>query len=37
MPIWGDVFRGPEPGASERTVRQRIAAVVELIASMQYR
>ena len=37
MPIWGDVFRGPEPGATERTVRRRIAALVELIASLQYR
>jgi mono/diheme cytochrome c family protein len=37
MPIWGDVFRGAEQGAAERTVRRRIAAVVELIASIQYR
>ena len=37
MPIWGDVFRGPEQGTSERTVRRRIAAVVEFIESLQYR
>lgn len=37
MPIWGDVFRGAEQGTAERTVRRRIAAVVEVIASIQYR
>ena len=37
MPIWGDVFRGAEQGTAERTVRRRIAAVVDLIASIQYR
>jgi hypothetical protein len=37
MPIWGDVFRGAEQGTSERTTRRRIAALVDLIASMQYR
>jgi mono/diheme cytochrome c family protein len=37
MPIWGDVFRGAEPGAAERTIRRRIAAVVDLIESLQYR
>jgi mono/diheme cytochrome c family protein len=37
MPIWGDVFRGAEQATAERTVRRRIAAVVELIASIQYR
>jgi mono/diheme cytochrome c family protein len=36
MPIWGDVFRGPEQGTSERTVRRRIAAVVDFIAILQY-
>ena len=36
MPIWGDVFRGPEQGTAERTTRRRIAALVELIASLQY-
>lgn len=37
MPVWGDVFRGPEQGTAERTTRRRIAALVELIASIQYR
>jgi mono/diheme cytochrome c family protein len=37
MPIWGDVFRGAEQGTAERTTRRRIAALVELIASIQYR
>jgi hypothetical protein len=37
MPIWGDVFRGPEQGTSERTVRRRIAAVVDFVATLQYR
>ena len=37
MPIWGDVFRGPDQGTSERTVRRRIAAVVDFIAMLQYR
>ena len=37
MPIWGDVFRGPEQGTAQRTVRRRIAAVVEFIATLQYR
>jgi len=37
MPIWGDVFRGPEQGTSERTVRRRIAALVDFIESLQYR
>jgi len=23
MPVWGDVFRGPEQGTSERTVRRQ--------------
>jgi mono/diheme cytochrome c family protein len=36
MPIWGDVFRGPEKGTAERTVRQRIAAVVEFLKRIQY-
>ena len=36
MPIWGDVFRGTDQGTAKRTVRRRIAAVVELIASIQY-
>jgi len=37
MPIWGDVFRGPEQGTAERTVRERIAALVAFIAELQYR
>ena len=37
MPIWGDVFRGPEQSTAKRTVRRRIAAVVDFIATLQYR
>ncbi|HEY9182499.1 MAG TPA: c-type cytochrome [Gammaproteobacteria bacterium] len=37
MPIWGDVFRGKDQGTAERTVRRRIAAVVEFIEALQYR
>jgi mono/diheme cytochrome c family protein len=37
MPIWGDVFGGPEQGTSQRTVRRRIAALVDFIESIQYR
>jgi mono/diheme cytochrome c family protein len=37
MPIWGDVFRGPEQGTAERTIRRRIAALVEFIEEIQYR
>jgi mono/diheme cytochrome c family protein len=37
MPIWGSVFRGPDQGTAERAVRRRIAALVDLIAQMQYR
>ena len=37
MPIWGDVLRGADQATSERTVRKRIDALVELIASIQYR
>jgi mono/diheme cytochrome c family protein len=36
MPIWGDVFRGVEQGTAQRTVRRRIAAVVDFIWTMQY-
>ena len=36
MPIWGDVFRGPEQGTANRTVRRRIAALVEFITTIQY-
>ena len=37
MPVWGDVFRGPEQGTSERTVRRRIDALVQFIETLQYR
>ena len=37
MPVWGDVFRGPEQGTSERTVRRRIDALVDFIETLQYR
>lgn len=37
MPIWGDVFRGPGQGTANRTVRRRIAAVVDFVATLQYR
>ena len=37
MPIWGDVFRGPEQATAQRTVRRRIDALVEFIAMLQYR
>ena len=37
MPVWGDVFRGPEQGTAERTVRRRVNALVEFLAALQYR
>ena len=37
MPIWGDVFRGPEQGTAERTVRRRVDALVAFLATLQYR
>ena len=37
MPIWGDVFQGTEQDTAERTARRRIDALVEVIASIQYR
>jgi mono/diheme cytochrome c family protein len=37
MPVWGDVFRGPEQGTAERTVRERIKALVAFIVELQYR
>ena len=37
MPIWGDVFLGADQNADDRTVRRRIAAVVEFISTLQYR
>jgi mono/diheme cytochrome c family protein len=36
MPIWGDVFRGPEQGTAQRTVRQRIVALVGFVKRIQY-
>jgi len=36
MPIWGDVFRGPEQATAQRTVRERIAALVEFLKGIQY-
>ena len=36
MPIWGDVFRGDEQGTAKRTVRRRIAAVVDYVRQLQY-
>jgi len=37
MPIWGDVFRGVDQDADDRTVRRRIAAIVDFISLLQYR
>ena len=37
MPVWGDVFRGPEQGTAQRTVRRRVNALVEFLAALQYR
>ena len=37
MPIWGDVFRGADQEADDRTVRRRIAAIVDFISTLQYR
>src|SRR5690606_907758 len=37
MPVWGEVFRGPEQGTARRTVRRRIAALVDYIRTLQYR
>jgi len=36
MPVWGDVFRGPEQGTAKRTVRRRIDALVAFLATLQY-
>jgi mono/diheme cytochrome c family protein len=35
MPIWGDVFRGREQGTAQRTVRRRIAAVVDYVSTLR--
>jgi mono/diheme cytochrome c family protein len=38
MPIWGDVFKEGERGRSGRErARERIAAIVDFIAGLQYR
>jgi len=37
MPVWGDVFRGPEQATAQRTVRERIEALVTFIGGLQYR
>ena len=37
MPIWGDVFRGADQDTDDRTVRRRIAAIVDFISMLQYR
>jgi len=37
MPIWGDVFRGPEQGTAQRTVRRRVDALVAFLTTLQYR
>jgi mono/diheme cytochrome c family protein len=37
MPIWGDVFKGADQEAAPRTVRRRIAAVVDFVSQLQYR
>ena len=37
MPVWGDIFRGPEQSTAQRTVRRRIAALVAFIETLQYR
>ena len=37
MPVWGEVFRGPEQGTAQRTVRRRIEALVEYLRTLQYR
>jgi mono/diheme cytochrome c family protein len=36
MPIWGEVFRGPEQGTAQRTIRERIAALVVFLKGIQY-
>jgi mono/diheme cytochrome c family protein len=36
MPIWGDVFRGDDQATAKRTVRRRVAAVVDFISKLQY-
>jgi len=36
MPIWGDVFKGADQDADDRTVRRRIDAIVDFISTLQY-
>jgi hypothetical protein len=36
MPVWGEVFRAATPDG-EKTVRERIDALVGFIAELQYR
>jgi mono/diheme cytochrome c family protein len=37
MPVWGDAFKALPDGRAEQSVRARIAAVVEYLASIQRR
>ena len=37
MPIWGDVFKDANQEADDRTVRRRINAIADFIATLQYR
>lgn len=37
MPVWGDAFRNAEGGYSEEQVKERIAAVVDHLESLQAR
>ncbi len=35
MPIWGDAFKSPEDGYGERTVKEKIGALVEYLRGRQ--
>ncbi len=35
MPVWGDVFRSPESGYDEATVKEKIRSVVDYVRSLQ--
>jgi len=37
MPVWGDVFKGVDQEADDRTVRRRINAIADFISTLQYR
>jgi mono/diheme cytochrome c family protein len=37
MPVWGDVFRAMDGGASKEVVRERIGAILEYLRAMQRR